>query len=251
MHWNNTGCITQSEYQICITSVNWFIFVFYVLLLFFCFHCIFFPSLPQIQGPQNQELVQEVDPPPIAHLHSHTLKPEPQEVVLRSIISGQTNYSPFEKCTFFSSPIFFPPPPLPPCRLLSIYCFHFRSSREEQSRRQKALLPALSQNELHSGSKRAAAAVAQAPKFREIFSCGVPWRLVVFLPTVSPQRFCGISLMDEKQVYLNSFEKWNIDLPYLYMAVLFYCINPTVKRLGERIKRTVLRWFYENRTNKQ
>lgn len=47
-----------------------------------------------------------MDPPPLAHLHSHTLKPELQEVVLRSIMSGQTNYSPFEKCTFFSSPIF-------------------------------------------------------------------------------------------------------------------------------------------------
>lgn len=35
-----------------------------------------------------------------------TLKPEPQEVVLRSILSGQTNYSPFEKCTFLSSPTF-------------------------------------------------------------------------------------------------------------------------------------------------
>lgn len=44
--------------------------------------------------------------PPRAHLHSHTLKPEPQEVVLRSILSGQTNYSPFEKCTFSSFPIF-------------------------------------------------------------------------------------------------------------------------------------------------
>lgn len=38
---------------------------------------------------------QEVGPPPMAHLHSRTVKPEPQEVVLHSILSGQTNYSPF------------------------------------------------------------------------------------------------------------------------------------------------------------
>lgn len=38
--------------------------------------------------------------------------------------------------------------------------------------------------------------------------------------------------MDEKQVYLNSFEKWNIDFPYLDTAVSFYCINPTDKRQG-------------------
>lgn len=106
---------------------------------------------------------------------THRLKPELQEVVLRSITSGNTNYSPFEKCTFFPHlPYISPPSPLPSCRLLSIYCFHFGSPGGMQSGRQKALLPALSQNELRSDSKRAAAAVAQAPKFREIFSCGVP-----------------------------------------------------------------------------
>lgn len=128
--------------------------------------------------------------------HTHTLKPEPQEVVLCSISSGQTNYSPFEKCTFFyslpmyvssstSAPSLSSPRP--------IYCFPSKSSREARSGRQKGSLPALSQNELHSEPKRAAAVVAQAPKFREIFSCGVPSRLVVFLPTVSPQRFCRVS----------------------------------------------------------
>lgn len=164
---------------------------FYISLSLFSLHLL--SKFATNLRPPNQEFLQEVDPPPRAHLHSDTLKPEPQEVVLRSILSEQTNYSPFEKCTFFSSPIFSSSPLLPACRLLSIYCFLFRSSREAQSRRQKALLPVLSQNGLHSDSKRAAAVVAQAPKFREIFSCGVPSRPVVFLPTVSPQRFCGIS----------------------------------------------------------
>lgn len=36
---------------------------------------------------------------------------------------------------------------------LLIYCFHLKPSRERQSTKQKALLPALSQNELHSNSK--------------------------------------------------------------------------------------------------
>lgn len=62
----------------------------------------------------------------------------------------------------------------------------------------KGSLPALSQNELHSGAKRAAAAVAQptphAPKIPgKYFSCGVPSRLAVFLPTVSPPRCCRVS----------------------------------------------------------
>lgn len=83
-------------------KIHWLYFCFTKSCLYFIFSL----SLPQIRGPQNQELVQEVDPPPIAHLHSHALKPEPQEVVLRSIMSGQINYSPFEKCTFLSSPIF-------------------------------------------------------------------------------------------------------------------------------------------------
>lgn len=126
-----------------------------------------------LRPPKIRSLCRKWTLPP-AHLHSDTLKPEPQEVVLRSILSGQTNYSPFEKCTFFSTLIFSSSPLFPACLLLCFYCFHCGSSREEQSRRQKALLPALSQNELHSDSKRAAAAVAQAPKFREIFSCGVP-----------------------------------------------------------------------------
>lgn len=71
-----------------------------------CFTASSFQLCHNSKGPKNQELVQEVDPPPTAHLHSHTVKPEPQEVVLRSIMSGQINYSPSEKCTFFSSPIF-------------------------------------------------------------------------------------------------------------------------------------------------
>lgn len=54
--------------------------------------------------------MQEVGPPPIAHLHSHTAKPEPQEVVLHSILSGQTNYSPFlKKGTFPPLLYIFPP----------------------------------------------------------------------------------------------------------------------------------------------
>lgn len=49
-------------------------------------------------------------------------------------------------------PVFSLPSPLPICHIFSICCFHFRS-REKPSRRQKALLPVLSQNELHSNSK--------------------------------------------------------------------------------------------------
>lgn len=161
------------------TAISWFI------CIFSCFRCFFF----QAKRPLKSEVGAGSGPSP----HStFTLKPEPQEVVLRSILSGQTNYSPFEKCTFLSSPTFPSSPALPPRLLLHMNCF--RSSREEQWRRRSALLPALSQHELRSDSSRAAAAaVAQAPKFLELFSCGVPWRLVVFLPKVSPQRFCGIS----------------------------------------------------------
>lgn len=73
--------------------------------------------------------MQEVGPPPIAHLHSHTVKPEPQEVVLLSILSGQTNYSPFlKKRHLSSSPIYLSSPPRhPACLLLVIYCFPFSS----------------------------------------------------------------------------------------------------------------------------
>lgn len=58
--------------------------------------CIFMAVRP----PKSRVGEGSRDPPPIAHLR--TLKPELQEVVLLSIMSGQTNYSPFEKCTFFS-----------------------------------------------------------------------------------------------------------------------------------------------------
>lgn len=120
-----------------------------------------------------KELVQEVDPPPIAHLHSHTLKPEPQEVVLRSIMSGQINYSPFEKCTFFSSP-------LVPSFPSTVFIL---GPPERNSQGDKKLLPALSQTDLRSDSTwDVAAVVTQAPKFQEIFSCVVPWRLAVSCP---------------------------------------------------------------------
>lgn len=64
--------------------------------------------------------------------HTHTLKPEPQEVVLCSISSGQTNYSPFEKCTFFTPFLctFPPPPPHPPCLLLAPFIVFLQSPPE-------------------------------------------------------------------------------------------------------------------------
>lgn len=116
---------------------------------------------------------------PPQHIYTHThLKPEPQEVALRSILSGQTNYSPFEKMHLFPLSYIYPPPS---SALLSLLVFFssfivFISDPLERNSEgdKKALLPALSQNELHSDSKGAAAAVTQPPKFREIFSCGVP-----------------------------------------------------------------------------
>lgn len=108
---------------------------------------------------------------------SARLKPELQEVVLCSILSGRTNYSPPDQCAllfciFFRLPTdmnFFDPPlptPAPPSSRL-ISCCDSSSS----GGRQKGSLPALSQNDSHSEAKGAAAALAQPtprpPKFRE------------------------------------------------------------------------------------
>lgn len=146
-----------------------------------------------ILDPQKNT-VQEVGPPPISHLHSHTVKPEPQEVVLHSILSGQTNYSPFWKMHLSFSPMYFPSPSAPCLSSSRHLLFSLRFSRENgHADPRTAGLPVLSQAELRSDPKWAAVVAAQAPKFREIFSCGVPSRPVVFLPTLSPERFCGIS----------------------------------------------------------
>lgn len=65
--------------------------------------------------------------PPPAHLRSRRVKPEPQEVVLHSILSRQTNYSPLKKAPFLLSSIFPSPALHPACLLLVIYCFPFGS----------------------------------------------------------------------------------------------------------------------------
>lgn len=125
---------------------------------------------------------------------THTVKPELQEVVLHSILSGQTNYSPFWKMHLSSSSIYFSSPPLhQPCLLLLIYCFPCGSPERNGHRDGELGYLCYLRLSRHSGPKWAAVVAAQAPKFREIFSCGVPSRPVVFLPTVSPKRFCGIS----------------------------------------------------------
>lgn len=61
------------------------------------------------EGPQKMRARRKWVPPsptlPILHpapaARSRRLKPEPQEAVLRSILSGQTNYSPFDKRALF------------------------------------------------------------------------------------------------------------------------------------------------------
>lgn len=93
-----------SYMQISTANINWFIFIFYKVLLW---------------SPQNQELEQEVDPPPIAHLYSDTCwNLSHRKWSCAASCEGQTNYSPFEKCTFFllsyifllpSSTVFFSP----------------------------------------------------------------------------------------------------------------------------------------------
>lgn len=147
------------------------------------------------EAPQKMRACRKWAPPsptltplPAPAAHSRRLKPEPQEVVLRSILSGQTNYSPFDKrallfiCFFIRTPFLyeFPCPPLPS---RPICCFDSGSSG---GRDRKAPYLRYLQSELHSGAKRAAAAVAQTPppkkkKFREIFllrcslkTCGIP-----------------------------------------------------------------------------
>lgn len=104
----------------------------YIQLCSFSFSNIllFLPSITfaQIQSPKNHELRQEVEPsppPPCSRLHSHSVKPELQEVGLGCIMSGDTNYSLF---IFLFQYIFLLPRPFS-----FIYCLDFKPLREEWS----------------------------------------------------------------------------------------------------------------------
>lgn len=180
-------------------------------------HCIPPPTPPTpvchlSEAPQKMRARRKWVPPspnpphphPAPAARSRRLKPEPQEVVLRSILSGQTNYSPFDKRAlfiyfFFVLPSYMsflaplPHRPRPHRRLLASFIVLILAPLGQ---RQKGSLPALSQTESHSEAKRAAAAVAQPPPPQnsgKYSSCGVPSRLVVFLPTVSPPPCCRVS----------------------------------------------------------
>lgn len=101
-----------------------------VFAFFKCWKGLFFQSLSSFATNLKplKNTAQEVGPPPVAHLHSHTVKPELQERVLHSILSGQTNYSPFWKMHLSSSSMEFSSPALhQACPPLSIYCFPFGS----------------------------------------------------------------------------------------------------------------------------
>lgn len=168
---------------------------------------------------------------------THTVKPELQEVVLHSILSGQTNYSPFWKMHLSSSSIYFSSPPLhQPCLLLLIYCFPCGSpERNGHGDGELGYLCYLRLSRIQ--------ALNELPLWLHRPQNSGKYSPVVFpqdlwysCPQYPQNAFVEFPKWMKSRFIWTGFEKRNTDLPYHCIAASRYYKNLKVKRPRKRLK---------------